>query len=313
MENLYIGVDLGGTKIYTALGDNLGNIISEEVVPTEANKGPEQIIEKIIKSIKNVSKAIDMSKIKAIGIGSPGPLDVKNGIIVCPPNLSIRNFNVVEAIKREFEIPTFLDNDANAATLGEYIFGAGKGTDNMVYITASTGVGGGAILNGKIYRGSTSNALEVGHTTVEPKGRKCGCGNAGCVESMSSGIYIEKMANDSLSKEKETSLKNYEKVTAKEVFIEAENGDEEAKNILSETLSYLGIAVANCANIFDPDKIVIGGGITKGGKTVFTKIDEVMQERCLKPILENCKVEKALLGEKAGVIGAVALAMVESK
>lgn len=312
MENLYIGVDLGGTKIYTALGDNLGNIISEEIVPTEAHKGPEQIMEKIINSIKNVSKDIERSKIKAIGIGSPGPLDVKNGIIVCPPNLPMRNFNVVEAIKKEFKIPTFLDNDANAATLGEYIFGAGKGSDNMVYITASTGVGGGAILNGRIYRGSTSNALEVGHTTVEPKGRKCGCGNTGCVESMSSGIYIEKMAKESLSKEKETSLKKYEKVTAKEVFFEAENGDEEAKNILSETLSYLGIAVANCANIFDPDKIIIGGGITKGGKTVFAKIDEVMQERCLKPILENCKVEKALLGEKAGAIGAIALAITES-
>lgn len=165
--------------------------------------------------------------------------------------------------------------------LGEYIFGAGKGCENMVYITASTGVGGGAILNGKLYRGSTSNALEVGHSTVDRNGRACGCGNRGCVESMSSGIYIEKMARDSVSSGMETTLSKYETVTAKEVFTEATNGDAVANQILSETLSYLGIAVANCANIFDPDKIVIGGGVTNGGPIVFEKINEEMNARCL--------------------------------
>lgn len=313
MDNLFIGVDLGGTKIYTAIADSNGNALNEEIVATEASRGPEQIIDKIINSIKKVSENIDMKRIKAIGIGSPGPLDVKKGLIVCPPNLPIRNFNVVEAIKNEFNIPTFLDNDANAATLGEYIFGAGKGMDNMVYITASTGVGGGAILNGKIYRGSTSNALEVGHTTVNPVGRACGCGNKGCVESMSSGIYIEKMAKDIVTEGKETSLRDYEEITAKEVFTEASKGDEVSKYILSETLSYLGVAVANCANIFDPDKIVIGGGVTKGGQIVFDNIDKEMQDRCLKPIRENCKIERALLGEKAGVLGAVALAITEAE
>lgn len=311
MEQFYIGVDLGGTKIYTAISNQLGEIIAEEVVPTEASKGAEQVIAKIINSIKKVSKNIEADHIKAIGIGSPGPIDAKKGLIVSPPNLPIRNFNVVEAIKNEFGLPTFLDNDANAATLGEYIFGGGKGCENMVYITASTGVGGGAILNGKIYRGSTSNALEVGHTTVNPSGRACGCGNIGCVESMSSGIYIEKMAKDYLSSGVTTSLNNYESVTAKEVFKEAENGDEIANQILSETLSYLGIAVANCANIFDPDKIIIGGGVSNGGDIVFEKINEQMQARCLGPIREHCKVEKAQLGGKAGVIGAVALALVE--
>ena len=311
MKQFYIGVDLGGTKINTAISNQLGEIIAEEVVPTEASKGAEQVIAKIINSIKKVSKNIEADHIKAIGIGSPGPIDAKKGLIVSPPNLPIRNFNVVEAIKNEFGLPTFLDNDANAATLGEYIFGGGKGCENMVYITASTGVGGGAILNGKIYRGSTSNALEVGHTTVNPSGRACGCGNIGCVESMSSGIYIEKMAKDYLSSGVTTSLNNYESVTAKEVFKEAENGDEIANQILSETLSYLGIAVANCANIFDPDKIIIGGGVSNGGDIVFEKINEQMQARCLGPIREHCKVEKAQLGGKAGVIGAVALALVE--
>lgn len=311
MEQFYIGVDLGGTKIYTAISNELGEIISEEVVPTEASKGAEQIMDKVISSIKKVSGNIEKTKIKAIGIGSPGPLDVKNGVIVSPPNLPIRNFNVVEAIRAEFELPTFLDNDANAATLGEFIFGAGRGTTNMVYITASTGVGGGAILNGKIYRGSTSNALEIGHTTVNPTGRACGCGNNGCVESMSSGIYIEKMAKDFIESGAKTALSQYEVVSAKEVFQEASKGDQVANEILSETLSYLGIAVANCANTFDPDKIIIGGGITKGGPIIFDKINEEMDARCLGPIRENCQIEKAQLGEKAGVVGAIALALVE--
>lgn len=311
MSQFYIGVDLGGTKIYTAICNELGEIFNEEVIATEVDKGPEQIVDKIINSIKKVSKNIKAEEIKAIGIGSPGPLNIKEGLIVSPPNLPIRNFNIVDKIKSEFKLPTFLDNDANAATLGEYIFGAGKGTENMIYITASTGVGGGAILNGKIYRGSTSNALEIGHTTISRDGRVCGCGNRGCVESMSSGIYIEKMANDLIGEEKETTLKNYEKITAKEVFTEAAKGDQVSNYILSETLSYLGMAVANCANIFDPDKIIIGGGITKGGSIVLGKINEEVKNRSLEPIYKNCKIEKAQLGDQAGVIGAVALAMVE--
>lgn len=311
MSQFYIGVDLGGTKIYTAICNELGEIFNEEVIATEVDKGPEQIVDKIINSIKKVSKNIKAEEVKAIGIGSPGPLNIKEGLIVSPPNLPIRNFNIVDKIKSEFKLPTFLDNDANAATLGEYIFGAGKGTENMIYITASTGVGGGAILNGKIYRGSTSNALEIGHTTISRDGRVCGCGNRGCVESMSSGIYIEKMANDLIGEEKETTLKNYEKITAKEVFTEAAKGDQVSNYILSETLSYLGMAVANCANIFDPDKIIIGGGITKGGSIVLGKINEEVKNRSLEPIYKNCKIEKAQLGDQAGVIGAVALAMVE--
>ena len=311
MSQFYIGVDLGGTKIYTAICNELGEIFNEEVIATEVDKGPEQIVDKIINSIKKVSKNIKAEEVKAIGIGSPGPLNIKEGLIVSPPNLPIRNFNIVDKIKSEFKLPTFLDNDANAATLGEYIFGAGKGTENMIYITASTGVGGGAILNGKIYRGSTSNALEIGHTTISRDGRVCGCGNRGCVESMSSGIYIEKMANDLMGEEKETTLKNYFKITAKEVFTEAAKGDQVSNYILSETLSYLGMAVANCANIFDPDKIIIGGGITKGGSIVLDKINEEVKNRSLEPIYKNCKIEKAQLGDRAGVIGAVALAMVE--
>ena len=205
MSKLFIGVDLGGTKIYTALADESGNILKEIIKPTEASKGYEQIVEKIKDSIRYVSKDLKDEKVVSIGIGSPGPLDIKNGLIVDPPNLPFNNFNIVKALEDEFKLPVFLDNDANAATLAEYKFGVGVGTTNMIFITASTGVGAGVVLNKSIYRGSTSNALELGHTTVHYSGNRCGCGNRGCVESMSSGTAIKKQADEALKSNIETS------------------------------------------------------------------------------------------------------------
>lgn len=312
MKELFVGVDLGGTKIYTALGDEKGNILNEIVVETEAEKGPEVIVEKIKYTIRYVSEGRE-EKLRAIGIGSPGPLNIKEGIILNPPNLPFENYNIVEKIEKEFNIPVYLDNDANAATIGEYAFGAGKGTENMVYITASTGVGGGAVLNSKIYRGSTFNALEVGHTTIEVDGKRCGCGNKGCFEAMTSGTAIKRLAEDAVKSSVKTSLKKYEKVTAKEVFIEANNEDRVSNEILEDSLKYLGVLAANCANILDPDLIVIGGGVSNGGDIVFNKIKREMEKRCLEPVLDHCKIEKAVLGGKAGVIGALALAITEFK
>ena len=312
MEKLYIGVDLGGTKIYTALANANGEILREIVVPTEADKGSEQIVEKIKNSIRYVSEEVTLKEVKAIGIGSPGPLKVKEGIIAEPPNLPIRNYNIVEDMENEFGVKVYLDNDANAATLAEYLFGQGVGTENMVFITASTGVGGGAILNGKLYRGSTSNAAELGHTPVKYDGRVCGCGNRGCVESLASGTAIKAIADERI-KECTTSLSQYDEVTSKEVFDEAKKGDKLASEIIRECIGYLGVAVANTANTFDPDMIVLGGGVLNAGDIIFEIIEEEMQERCLNTIRENCKVKPAKLGGKAGVLGAVALAIVESK
>ncbi|ASW41973.1 ROK family protein [Clostridium isatidis] len=314
MEKKYVvGVDLGGTKIYTALVNLDGQIIEEITIKTEAEKGEKVVLDNILKTIDKVLENVDRKEVKAIGIGSPGPLDIEKGLIVYTPNLPFKNFELVKPIKERYNIPTYLDNDANVATLSEFMFGAGKGSKNMVYVTVSTGVGGGAILNGNIYRGSTANALEIGHITVMKGGPRCGCGNTGCVEALASGTAIMKRAKEALDSKVETSLRNYDNVTAKEVFIEAERGDKVSKEILNDALSYLGIGIANIANSFDPDKIIIGGGVSEAGKIVFDKIDEEMQRRCLTTIYNHCKVEKALLGGKAGVLGAAALAILESK
>ena len=266
---------------------------------------------RIIDTINYVIDGTDKDSIRSIGIGSPGPLDVKNGIIIQNSNLPFKNFAIVKTIKETYDLPTYLDNDANVATLGEFMFGAGKGTENMVFITASTGIGGGAVLNGKLFRGATGNALEVGHTIVATEGPRCGCGNVGCAEAFGSGTAIGKRAKEAVASNVETTLKNYEDVTAKEVFKEAANGDRVAKNILETSLTYLGIAVANTITNFDPEKVVIGGGVVNGGDIVLDTIRKVVSERCMKTFVESCTVEKAVLGGKAGVLGAAALAITE--
>ena len=310
MEKKYVvGVDLGGTKIYTALVDLEGNIVKEKTVETLAHEGEQAVKERIIDTINYVIDGTDKNLIKSIGIGSPGPLDVKNGVILESANLPFKNFEIVKSIKETYDLPTYLDNDANVATLGEFMFGAGKGTENMIFITASTGIGGGAVLNGKLFRGATGNALEVGHMTVSTEGPRCGCGNVGCAEALGSGTAIGKRAKEAVLSNVKTSLKNYDNVTSKEVFKEAANGDRVAKKILNTSLTYLGIAVANTITNFDPEKVVVGGGVVNGGDIVIDTIKNVVEERCMAAFVENCTIEKAVLGGKAGVLGAAALAI----
>ena len=312
MEKKYVvGVDLGGTKIYTALVDLEGNIIKEKTVETLAHEGEQAVMGRIVDTINYVIDGTDKDLIKSIGIGSPGPLDVKNGIIIENSNLPFKNFAIVKTIKETYDLPTYLDNDANVATLGEFMFGAGKGTENMIFITASTGIGGGAVLNGKLFRGATGNALEVGHMTVSTEGPRCGCGNVGCAEALGSGTAIGKRAKEAVLSNVKTSLKNYDNVTSKEVFKEAANGDRVAKKILNTSLTYLGIAVANTITNFDPEKVVVGGGVVNGGDIVIDTIRNVVEERCMAAFVENCTIEKAVLGGKAGVLGAAALAITE--
>ena len=315
MKNYVVGVDLGGTKISTALSDLEGKIINQTTIPTDAHEGEVPVLNRIINSIEKVvnDSAVSYEDIKGIGIGSPGPLDAKQGIIITTPNLPFKNFNLVKPISEKFGVPVFLDNDANVAAIGEFMFGAGKGAENIVFFTVSTGVGGGAILNGKVYRGHTSNALEIGHMTVAPHGPRCNCGNVVCVEATSSGTAIAKRAHEALSTKVETSLRKYENVTSYEVFVEAAAGDPVAKDIIDDAMNYLGIAVANAVSIFDPEYVIIGGGVSKAGDVVFDTVRKVVNKRCFKSMAESVKIVPAGLGTDAGLIGAVALALLETQ
>ena len=315
MKNYVIGVDLGGTKISTAISTIEGEILKQTVVPTKAEEGEGPVLERIISTIEEVlvSAKINSNEVEAIGIGSPGPLDSEKGIILTTPNLPFKNYNLVNPIKEKFGLPVFLDNDANVAAIGESMFGAGKGKKNIVYFTVSTGVGGGAVLNGQAYRGNTSNALEIGHMTVNPNGPRCNCGNVGCLEAISSGTAIAKAAKEAVNSKVETSLRQYDKITSYEVFKEADKGDKVAKYIIDNALNYLGVGVANAISIFDPEMVIIGGGGTNAGKIGFDKVREVVNTRCFKAMAESCEIVPAGLGTDAGVVGAVALAILESK
>ncbi|MDD5793906.1 ROK family protein [Clostridium sp. HCP1S3_B4] len=314
MKKYVIGVDLGGTKISTAVSTLDGEILKQTVVATKAEEGEEPVLSRIIGTISEVLVGADISKdeVEAIGIGSPGPLDAKKGVIITTPNLPFKNYNVVQPIKDKFGIPVYLDNDANVAAIGEYMFGAGKGTKNIVYFTVSTGVGGGAVLNGQAYRGNTSNALEIGHMTVDAHGPRCNCGNIGCLEAISSGTAIGKKGREAAATKVETSLKNYDNITSYEVFKEAKNGDAVAKEIVDNAMNYLGIGVANAITIFDPEMVIIGGGVSKVGDILFDTVRKVVNKRCFKSMADACKIVPAGLGTDAGVVGAVALAILES-
>ena len=314
MKKYVIGVDLGGTKISTAVSTLDGEILKQTVVAKKGEEGEETVLSRIIGTISEVLVGADISKdeVEAIGIGSPGPLDAKKGVIITTPNLPFKNYNVVQPIKDKFGIPVYLDNDANVAAIGEYMFGAGKGTKNIVYFTVSTGVGGGAVLNGQAYRGNTSNALEIGHMTVDAHGPRCNCGNIGCLEAISSGTAIGKKGREAAATKVETSLKNYDNITSYEVFKEAKNGDAVAKEIVDNAMNYLGIGVANAITIFDPEMVIIGGGVSKVGDILFDTVRKVVNKRCFKSMADACKIVPAGLGTDAGVVGAVALAILES-
>lgn len=312
-KNYIVGIDLGGTKINTVLSNLKGDVVSQYTISTDAFKGEEVVLERIMITINKVLdiKDISIEEVMAIGIGSPGPLDSKKGIIITTPNLPFKNFNIVNPIFQKYSVPTYLDNDANVAAIGEFLFGAGKGTNNMIYVTVSTGIGGGGILNGKLYRGSTYNALEIGHMTVEPNGAKCNCGNYGCAEALASGTAIGRQGREAVDKGEITSLSNYENITSYEVFKEGKNGDKIAQDIIKKSLNYLGICIANLVTSFDPEMIVIGGGVTKAGDIVFNSVKEVVNKRCFKVMAESCKIVPPKLGVDAGVMGAVALALTE--
>lgn len=311
----YIGIDLGGTKISGILTDADGVEKAKKIVPTDAHEGETAVLNRIISLIEALLEeaGVTAGEVEGIGIGSPGAMDIEKGILIQTANLPFTDFNIVSPLKEKFGIKTYLDNDANVAALAEYTFGAGQGSSNMIFITVSTGIGGGAVLNGKFYRGSTCNALEVGHISVKKDGLPCKCGNIGCTELYASGSAIGKAGQEAVAAGRETSLSTCAKVTAYEVFQAAKAGDRVAAEILDQALDYLGVCVANTAAIFDPDVIVIGGGVAQAGDIVFERVRKVVAARCLKPVAAHTKILPAELGADAGVIGAVALAIMESK
>jgi glucokinase len=316
MKEYYLGLDLGGTKILTGLADSEGKIIARSRRDTEADLGEDKIIENMIATIEDVLEKTEVTKeqIITLGIGSPGPLDSKKGIIIENANLPWKNVPLVERMESALGIKTLLQNDANAAALGEKWFGAGKNVDNMVYITISTGIGGGAIINKELFTGVNDNACEIGHTVIDPNGPLCGCGNHGCLEAFSSGTSIGKRAREAAaagqSKEMLELADNIvEDIDAVICAQAAHQGDQVAKDIFKNAGYHLGIGMGNVVNTFNTEMIILGGGVMKASDLFLDEAIKTMEDISLAGSLEVVTVKEAELGSDIGLKGAIAVAM----
>ncbi len=322
METIYAGVDLGGTKILTALSDNEGNLLGRHRLNTEAQKGQQKIIENIFRSLSRAAGrgGIELSDLQAVGVGSPGPLDPEEGIVHATSNLPFSDFPLKNMLKEKIDLPVYVDNDANAAALGEYLFGAGQGGGDQIYITVSTGVGGGVIIDGEIYHGSGSGAGEIGHMIINPGGPTCGFGqHRGCLEAMASGTAIAREASRVIETGRAPELKSrlYDacidpkkaKIPGDLIADAAREGNEALRAVFKEMGFYLGIGAANLISIFNPDRIIFGGGVMEARDLFWEEMLISLGDHALVSSRQECELLEAELGEETGVIGALALAL----
>jgi len=318
LEKKYsIGVDLGGTNIVCAIVNYQGKIINRLKVPTLAERGKEATIKKIIETIHEniVQSTIAPGDIIGIGIGAPGPLDVKRGIINFAPNLpGWRDVPLKKILEVEFSMKVVLENDANAAAWGERCFGIGRGVDNLVCFTLGTGIGGGIIIDSKIYHGSNYGAAELGHMTVNKDGPRCNCGNYGCLEAYSSATGIKNRIKSRIKEGIKSDFLNFDSddelldsIRLKSIFETARKGDKLTKDIVEEAISYLGIAIANITNILNPEMVVLVGGITNEGDKLLIPLKEEVKKRAFYSNYKSLKIVIGELGGNAGVLGAAAL------
>ena len=314
-----IGVDLGGTNIVVgAMSADGKHHYAVRSIPTSAELGAEGVADRIVGLIEGVIlDTIAQTKAQrrdfiGVGIGAPGPLDREKGIVIVAPNLGWRMFPLRDRIGERLNLPATLDNDANCATVGEWWQGAAKGATNVIGMTIGTGIGGGLILDGKLFHGSSDVAGEIGHTTIDLNGRHCKCGNYGCLEAYASGPAIATRAREVLVREETASLLpslvdgRLEAITAEIVYRAAQKGDAVASEIVRDTARYLGAGIANLLNILNADVVVVAGGVTQAGDALFVPLRAEVRRRAFRPAVDATQIVAGTLPGTAGVVGAVA-------
>jgi glucokinase len=312
MSRIIAGIDIGGTKIAAAVASPDGRIIAKQTFPTEVEKGPHEILERAMNIVGELAREAP-GDLTAVGVGCAGPLDVVRGLILSPPNLpGWDEFPLVELLKQRFGVPVVLENDANAAALGEQRFGAGRGFENLVYITISTGIGGGVIVDGRIVRGVGSGAGEVGHMTILPDGPVCGCGGRGCLETLCSGTAIARRAREAIGQGAQSVLSVYfsngpEGITAARVAEAARSGDRFAGEIWSETIKYLALGIGNIIATLAPEAIIFGGGVAMAGEQLLAPLRQRLIEQVKMAPVKDIRLLQAGLGSESGLYGAIAL------
>lgn len=316
-RTLTMGIDLGGSKTLTAVIDGRGQVLSTDENVTPVTKDRDELVQSIVDSAHRALQRADitMSRIAAIGIGAAGISNPEAGIVFTSPNLpALRNILLRDIIQERLGSKTFLTNDANAAALGEFYFGAGRGVRNFIYITISTGIGGGIIIDGQIYSGAIGAAGEVGHMTIDDNGPVCNCGSRGCWEALASGTALGREARRRVEAGRRTSMLKYaegdiEKITPQIVHSAAKQGDRLAKELIARTGYYVGVGLANLINIFNPELIVIGGGLSNMGDMLLDPAIKTAGERAFKEAYQSVRFASAQLGGYSGILGAAAFAL----
>ena len=315
MGEILVGIDLGGTNVKVGCFDSALKLIDKASAATEADMGPEAVVERIGRTTENLLAINNLpaDSLAAAGIGAPGPARLDEGIIIASPNMPLfKNVPLRRMVSRRLHAPVVLENDANAACWGEFVLGAGKDINNMVFFTLGTGIGGGIITDDKLVHGSADNAAELGHIIIYPDGRKCACGQRGCVEAYASADSTARRAVEALEAGAESSLKRVldekGRITSKDVYEHLAAGDELAKQITDGTAKALGLLCINMLHSTEPGRIVFAGGMIAAGDVLLNRIKDFFDEQIWSLKKETVEITFASLGEDAGIIGAAALA-----
>ena len=311
---MYIGIDLGGTNIAVGLVDNNGFILYKESIPTKAQRHYTEILEDMAKLSLYVIKeaGYSISDVEAIGIGSPGTPDKEKGILVYTNNIDFNNVPMRAEIQKYIDLPVFIDNDANCAALAEAVAGAAAGTKHSVAITLGTGVGGGIIIDRKIYAGFNDSGAELGHMVIEANGHPCTCGRRGCWEAYASATGLIRLTKEAAKKNPSSSIyelvqNDLDKINGKTAFDAAKAGDETGQQVVNTYIKYLGVGLTNVINIFQPEVLVIGGGICKEGEYLLKPLREYIKQQVYCKQVAQTQIKTAMLGNDAGIIGAAML------
>lgn len=313
-KSVVIGVDLGGTQIRAALIQE-ARLIARVSLPTRDEEGMDAVIQRIKEAIRQAAQqgGVPLEQVLGVGIGAPGPLDGRSGVVISPPNLKgWHHVPLRQIIQDEFRLPVALGHDASVAALAEHVFGAGRGVPDMIYITVSTGIGGGVLFGGQIFLGVSGVAPEPGHMTIDTHGPRCNCGNVGCLEVLASGTAIARHAAEAIAQGQgrgmlETAQKlQVPEVDARVVVEAAQHGDQVAQAIMRKAAEYVGVGIVNLIHLFNPALIVIGGGVSKAGPLLFEPIQRIVDERAMEVQRRAVRIVPAKLGQDAGLFGAAA-------
>jgi len=320
MAEVFIGVDLGGTNIKVGCFDSQINLIEKTSVPTGAEMGPESVVERIVQAGKTLlaGAGVEAADVAAVGIGTPGPADYPNGIVFQCVNLpKFKNTPLRDMVAAGFGKPAVLENDANVACWGEFVVGAGRDLEDIVFFTLGTGIGGGIVCAGELVRGAHYNGAELGHLIIYPGGRKCNCGQRGCVEAYASASATARRAAEALQIGEESSLQKVlqdkGEITCKDVYDHLKTGDELARRITDETAEALAILCVNILHTTEPQRIFFAGGMIAAGDILLDRINHYFRENIWKLKEETVEICFATLSEDAGIIGAAALARHEKQ